>query len=90
MMTPTAESWPRESFLIRRLSGSTNSSASRSASCWSQFRKNIDADRHAWAGVKSSGYFWDSLMKHIRDKTRSFSYGCSRSFPSVRGLNCCG
>ena len=72
-MTPTADNWPRESFLIRRLSGSVNSSASRPANCWSQFSKNSAADLKACAGVKSSGYFCDSLMKQIRDRMRSFS-----------------
>ena len=39
-MTPTADSWPRESFLMRRFIGSWKSSMSRSASSWSQFGKN--------------------------------------------------
>ena len=50
MMTPTAESCPRESFLIRRFSGRAKSSTSRSARSWSQFRKNSAAAMNACCG----------------------------------------
>ena len=55
MMTPTAESWPRESFLIRRLIGRRNSATNRSAKLWSQCGKNIAAIRRAWVAFASSG-----------------------------------
>ena len=73
MMTPTAESWPRESFLMVCFMGSWKSSMRRSASAWSQFAKNSRAAVKAWRGVASSGYFWLSRTKHIRLSTRGFS-----------------
>ncbi len=75
MITPTADSCPRESFLIRRLSGSWKSSTSRSASSWFQFGKKRRAAASACDGRASSGYFWLSRTKHIRCSTFAFSYG---------------
>ena len=76
-MTPTAESWPRESFLIVCFIGSWNSAMSSSASAWSQFGKNRLAALKACLGYASSGYFWLSRTKQIRLSTCAFSYGCS-------------
>jgi hypothetical protein len=75
MMTPTAESWPRDSFLMRRLTGSWKSLMSCSARSWSQFGKNSRAVSNACRGIASSGYFWLSRTKHMRESTLAFSYG---------------
>ena len=77
MMTPTADSCPRESFLMRFFTGSWNSSIRRSASSWLQFGKNSRAALKACEGLASSGYFWLSRTKHMRRSTLVFSYGCS-------------
>ena len=81
MITPTADSCPRESFLMRRFIGSWKSSIRRSASSWSQFGKNSRAVAKACLGRASSGYFWLSRTKHMRCSTLAFSYGC---WPKIR------
>jgi hypothetical protein len=86
-MTPMAESWPRESFLIRRSSGSRKSATRRSARAASQLGKNHGALRKTCFGLKSSGYFWLSLMKQTLESTPAFSTGFSpktEMLPEVR------
>jgi len=73
MITPTAESWPRESFLMRVLVGSWNAWMRDCARGSFQFGKNRRAVPKAWVAVASSGYFWLSRTKHMRESTRAFS-----------------
>ena len=72
---PTAESIPRESFLIRLFCGRSKSATSDFAYPASQFGNSMAAADIASATRKYSAYFWFSLTSDIRCNTDSFSYG---------------
>src|SRR6185312_49966 len=71
----TAESCPRESFLMWVFIGSRNSPTSRRANSASQPAWNQGAARRTWVTLKSSGYFWFSRAKLSPASTAAFSNG---------------
>jgi hypothetical protein len=62
---------------MRPSRGSRKSVMRRSANSWSQSGKNQGAVRSTCLTLKSSGYFWLSLMKQTRSSTAAFSTGDS-------------